>query len=346
MKQIFKLLAFLSITSLHADSPLPWEKTKLIWGGGMEAVCDVGCDSDPCRFFQNPLHFDPEEYMNIKAGDIVWVSPRYIKRFYIEVLPSVTQPFVLLINDARDGDNSFPSNCFMTDSIEALLSNPNIIHIFAQNCDYTGSSEKVSHFPIGIDYHSAAYKGAKKIWGIREMPHHQEKILRNIANISKPTRHRKKKAFVDFHHNDSMRLTFRRDLQFGEDRTSIFKRLDNTGLIDHAKFIDRYALWRKKSEYAFSISPPGNGLDCHRTWEDLVLGCIVIVKTSPLDPLYEGLPVVIVQDWSEVTKENLDHWLSIFGDVLHNEEYRTKLTHDYWYGKMLEKAAPYRKPID
>ena len=32
-------------------------------------------------------------------------------------------------------------------------------------------------------------------------------------------------------------------------------------------------------------------------------GCVVIVKTSPLDILYQDLPVVIVQDWKEITEE-------------------------------------------
>ena len=45
------------------------------------------------------------------------------------------------------------------------------------------------------------------------------------------------------------------------------------------------------------MSPQGNGLDCHRTWEALILKTIPIVRTSSLDPLYEGLPVVVVHEW-------------------------------------------------
>jgi hypothetical protein len=98
--------------------------------------------------------------------------------------------------------------------------------------------------------------------------------------------------------------------------------------------MERADLWRTKGEYAFSVSPHGNGLDCHRTWEDLALGCIVIVKTSPLDPIYDGLPVVIVQDWSEVTEENLEKWLLQHGDALSNPSYRERLTNRYWLNKM------------
>ena len=43
-------------------------------------------------------------------------------------------------------------------------------------------------------------------------------------------------------------------------------------------------------------------------------------KTSPLDALYEGLPVVIVNDWSEVTQENMDKWLFEYGDAFTNPQ--------------------------
>jgi len=68
------------------------------------------------------------------------------------------------------------------------------------------------------------------------------------------------------------------------------------------------------AEYPFVISAAGNGLDCHRTWELLYLGSIVVTKTSPLDRLFDGLPVVIVEDWNEVgDKGNLAKWLQQYG---------------------------------
>ncbi len=38
------------------------------------------------------------------------------------------------------------------------------------------------------------------------------------------------------------------------------------------------------------------------------MGCIVLVKTSPLDPLYKDLPVIILQDWDQITRANLTRW--------------------------------------
>ena len=42
------------------------------------------------------------------------------------------------------------------------------------------------------------------------------------------------------------------------------------------------------SSVFFTLSPPGFGLDVHRTWEALYLGLIPIVWKSPLLKIYEG----------------------------------------------------------
>ena len=60
----------------------------------------------------------------------------------------------------------------------------------------------------------------------------------------------------------------------------------------------------------FVLSPRGNGLDCFRTWEALALGTIPIVKKSgPFDAIYEGLPVLLVDRWEDVTLELLERIL-------------------------------------
>ena len=78
--------------------------------------------------------------------------------------------------------------------------------------------------------------------------------------------------------------------------------------------VHRSESWRRHGRYAFVISPPGHGMDCHRTWEALALGCIPITLAptgSPegwCNPLFKGLPVVVVRRWEEVTEEALHKW--------------------------------------
>ena len=53
------------------------------------------------------------------------------------------------------------------------------------------------------------------------------------------------------------------------------------------------------------LSPHGHGLDCHRTWEILLLGSFPVVASSTLNSMYDGLPVVIVNRWEDISYELL-----------------------------------------
>ena len=98
--------------------------------------------------------------------------------------------------------------------------------------------------------------------------------------------------------------------------------------------VTRLKTWNKQKEYAFVISPHGGGYDCHRLWEALILGCIPIVKTSPIDTLYEGLPVLIVKEWSDVTIELLTKTIVEFKEKEINKEFvYEKLSLQYWIHK-------------
>lgn len=85
----------------------------------------------------------------------------------------------------------------------------------------------------------------------------------------------------------------------------------------------------------FVVSPEGNGLDCHRTWEALIMGTIPIVLTSPLDPLFKDLPVLIVSDWSEVTESLLHETYLKYQHV--NFKDLPQLTLNYWLKNIDEK---------
>lgn len=85
------------------------------------------------------------------------------------------------------------------------------------------------------------------------------------------------------------------------------------------------------SRSVFVISPPGNGLDCHRTWEALYLKCYPIVLSTTLDPLYEGLPVVVVNSWEEVTEEFLQKKKEEFD---HREWAFERAYIPYWFEKV------------
>ena len=60
---------------------------------------------------------------------------------------------------------------------------------------------------------------------------------------------------------------------------------------------------RAVRESYFVISPPGRGLDCHRTWEAIYLGAVpVVLKTSLAPSLVSQLPILAVDNYDQFLK--------------------------------------------
>lgn len=305
-----------------------WKPSYYIWCFNFALESDT---PPPLPFF----HPNFDHYANFKKGDIVWFDGGSLHVFQKDILSRIDEPIILILNAV---DETFPTYFADSFDVNAFINDPRIFHIFAQNCDLGNSHPKVTQIPLGIDFHTWAWEW-RKPRGEFISSEEQERVLKNIVSQLKPTYTRTPRIFADFQHQDRMKNSYNHiDIICGENRTIIFEKIVKTGLVDYTKHsIPRSKLWTTKGQYAFSVSPPGNGWDCHRTWEDLILGCIVIVKTSPLDPLYEGLPVVIVKDYSEITKENLKKWQKQYGDAFTNPSYREKLTHKYWMNKIRAK---------
>jgi hypothetical protein len=85
-----------------------------------------------------------------------------------------------------------------------------------------------------------------------------------------------------------------------------------------------YDEWQK---YKFVLSPRGAGEDCHRTWEAIIVGCIPIVKSSLLNELYEDLPILVVNDWNEITEEFLERK---YTEITAKTYDMSKLSLEYW----------------
>ena len=59
------------------------------------------------------------------------------------------------------------------------------------------------------------------------------------------------------------------------------------------------------SKSCFAISPPGNGVDCHRIWECLLLKVVPVVEDSECLSQFKHLPVLFINNWQEVTPKML-----------------------------------------
>jgi len=88
-------------------------------------------------------------------------------------------------------------------------------------------------------------------------------------------------------------------------------------------------------KYKFIISPKGAGIDCHRTWESLIIGCIPIVLSSSINELYDDLPVVVVDNWNKITKDFLNKKYEEIQENIYNNKYNfDKLKLHYWINQI------------
>ena len=92
------------------------------------------------------------------------------------------------------------------------------------------------------------------------------------------------------------------------------------------------------SEYKFILSPPGAGIDCHRTWEALYIGCVPIVIESSISELYQDLPILVIKDWKEINEHFLNKkWEEIVEKKKLNKYNMKKITSSYWTTKIKSK---------
>lgn len=87
------------------------------------------------------------------------------------------------------------------------------------------------------------------------------------------------------------------------------------------------------STYKFCVAPPGRGIDSHRCWEALMVGTIPIVISSPINELYESLPVVIVESWDIITEEFLN---KKYDEIIKTSYNFEKVYSEYWLKKVQE----------
>lgn len=93
---------------------------------------------------------------------------------------------------------------------------------------------------------------------------------------------------------------------------------DKTG---HANFVDEIY------NHKFVFCPRGNGVDTHRLWMSLYLGTIPVVKDHITHHAFKHLPILFINDWSEVTEEFLNKKF----EEIHSKEYDFSiLGMDYW----------------
>lgn len=239
----------------------------------------------------------------------IYVPSDLITAFTHQVLGHLDKSFVLVTGDSDLSINSKG----LGDSLNTLLNNPLVLTWFAQNKDF--DHPKLHSLPIGINIHNQ-WTNPLQWGGGFILPAFQELQLRTIAEAAKPFNKREAKAFCNWHF--SLDRADRRECADVLDKSVCYFQKQPLPMAD---------TWEMQSQYQFVLSPHGAGLDCHRTWEALLLGCIPIVKKAKMNDLFEDLPFVEVDDWAQINQAFLDEAKRQLSQKTFNQE---KLLMRYW----------------
>ena len=92
--------------------------------------------------------------------------------------------------------------------------------------------------------------------------------------------------------------------------------------------------------FAFTLCPWGNGYDTHRVWEALYCGSVPIIKRHYTFQYLENLPALIIDDYEELLKIDLDEFIDKF-DITKFD--LNKLSIEYWVSQYKNKKSDIQK---
>jgi hypothetical protein len=281
-----------------------------------------------CSFYPNNIISDKSDnisylYNLLKSkmfdGMSIYVISNSLNFFVNSILPFIRNKFILVSGASV---KTCPIEALSKIQFEKLMTNQFLIKWCSQNNSISHLS-KILQIPLGIDYHTISsnknHKWREQNEGI--LPIEQESILQRISVNSKPFYERNiNKIYINF------AITADR---FNQRQLSLNQIPKN--LLDKCESNKRSKTWKIMTDYAFVLSPYGNGMDCHRHWESIILGCIPIIKSKEFHVLFNDLPVLIVNEWSDINEQLLINTIEEFKNKTFNME---KVKLEYWKNKI------------
>jgi hypothetical protein len=186
---------------------------------------------------------------------------------------------------------------------ELQLIDDKIIHWFAQNV--LVAHPKITPIPIGLEnayYANAGYAPFYK----KPLPSQKTRLPRILVGFNTTSNSEERNKALEALSHDI-----------------------NADIIKKRYSQPDYVLTVKR--YCFVASPPGNGEECHRTWETMLLGVIPVVKRSVGIEYFKSLhlPLLIIDSWDEL--KNLSGYdLKSKYDLIMSKANKKPLYMNYW----------------
>ena len=235
---------------------------------------------------------------DVKRGDTIFLNGGTLDRFFKDYHPKIKHPYIIV---THNGDWAVPSKH------TKYLDDTKVFTWFGQNIDR--EHPKLHPIPIGIA--NPKFKHGKVAI--------LKRAIKKSATFNK--RNQGKLIYGNFSVKTNRKVrTPLRDLL--QSKPFVFWVPQNRNF---GQYLNEMA------SYRFVASPVGNGVDCHRTWEALYLGCIPIVDNSCITPLFDDLPVIVIDDWDKITPEFL---AKEYQKIIKKPVNHQKLYADYWFNRI------------
>ncbi|MFA5000618.1 MAG: hypothetical protein WC531_00095 [Candidatus Paceibacterota bacterium] len=229
----------------------------------------------------------------IKENTIIFVCIEQAEKFFQEVHPHITKPYILI---THNGDT------LVTEQL-AKYADKKINKWYAMSV--TVSHPQITPIPAGLENLSYYNNGITKLFDKNRWKG-GDKINRILFGFSISTNPGERQpaydALIKCPSADEIR-----------------------GKLNAKQYLE------KLNGYKFVASPPGNAIDSHRMWEAMYLGVIPIVKRSFMMESFSqlGLPIWLVDDWQEIKNFSETELASKYTEIM--AQANTKpLFLDYW----------------
>jgi hypothetical protein len=292
----------------------------LVSGDGFRCLADAFVDETNGFTFSRGLdHFNTIEKSRVP---VLFVKTDGIqgKKMLFDWFARISRPFVLITHNS---DSEAPAR---KKDME-YLKHPKLVHWFATN---TGkkSHPKRSTIPIGFE---------NLHWGTAVPEMYLEARRQALTTVQKDRllnlnftpRNKDRREALRLYQNVSWATiqTLGYDSYRQGNPNMTTPQVHQRYLLDLAR-------------YKFALSPRGNGIDCHRTWELLLMGVIPIVKRSSIDSLYADLPAVLIVDhWEDLTAERLERHWDKYHQSISGPDLPRPLTMRYWMDKAWNQSG-------
>ena len=174
---------------------------------------------------------------------------------------------------------------------QRLLDKSGCAHVFAQNC--LVQDPRITPLPIGLE----------------DQWRHNNGIVRDFVQLRREAIQKIPRIVNAFNLNTNP-----------DERWPCYRSLWRHPLAVGLSAGTNSRLYRKfVTRYMFMASPPGNGADCHRTWEAMYLRIVPIVKRSVMTEYFQqlGLPLYLVDDWRELSSFTEERLVEIYEQLKH-----------------------------